>query len=237
MIKKFYTAVFLLLTLQMFCQEEKYAISDFDNAYLKEIKTENSELSSRIKTFPQDIQELNKQVSHAIRANDDAKVLELAYEMDKKYPNNADIKNFIGKMQSKALDYNAALKSFDEAIKINAKNKWFYVNKATVQAENKQLEEALKTAESLISLYPNWSIGYNLKASFLHVLNQQSESLRIYGLAIMAEPKSALIYTNRGNLYQEISKQKEAVSDYKKALEIQPDYQRASEKLKAISQK
>lgn len=232
MIKKFSIAFLLFLAFHVSAQEAKPAISDLDNAYMKEIKAENSALSERIKNFPANVQDINKQVGQAIKNNDDAKALELAYELDKSYPNNADIKNFIGKRQAKALDYSGALKSFDEAIKLDSKNKWFYINKASVQAENKQLTEALKTVDALIVLHPNWSIAYNLKASFLHELNQQSESLRAYEMALMAEPKSAQIYTNRGDLYLELSKEKEAVADYKKALEIQPDYSRASEKLK-----
>lgn len=235
MIKKFYIALFLLLSIQNFAQESKPAMSDLDDAYLKEIKAENSSLSARIKTFPQNIQDLNKQVSQAIRSNDDAKALSLAFEMDKQLPNNADIKHFMGKLQAKALDYKAAIKSFDEALKINPENKWFYVNKATAQAEDNQLEEALKTVDKLNSLYPNWSTGYNLKATFLTVLNQQNEALKAYELAIMAEPKSAQILTNRGDLYVQISKDKEAAADYKKALQLQPNYSRAKEKLNVIT--
>lgn len=226
---------FLIWAIQVSGQETSLAISDFDNAYLKEIKTENTALTERINTFPENIKDLNKQIGQAIRNNDDAKALELAYEIDKLYPNNADIKNFIGKRQAKAQDYSNAIKSFDEAIKLDNKNKWFYINKASAQAENKQLDEALKTVETLIVLQPNWSIAYNLKASFLRELNQQSESLRAYEMALIAEPKSAQIYTNRGDLYLQLSKEKEAISDYKKALEIQPDYTRASEKLKNIA--
>ena len=237
MIKKFYIAFFLLLTFQNFAQENKPVLSDLDNAYLQEIKAENSALTARIKTFPQKIQDLNKQVGQAIKNNDEAKALALAFEMDKQYPDNADIKNFIGKRQAKALDYKAALKSFDEALKINDKNKWFYVNKATLLAENNQVEEALKTIEKLNSLFPNWSIGYNLKASFLTALNQQNEALKAYELAIISEPKSAQILTNRGDLYVQLSKDKEAIADYKKALQLQSDYTRAQEKLNAITKK
>lgn len=234
-IKKYCILFLLFFSIPFFGQENSPAISDFDNAYLQEIKLENAALTARIKTFPQNIQDLNKQVSQAIRNGNDAKALEIAHEMDKLYPNNADIKNFIGKRQAKALDYKNALKNFDEALNLNDKNKWFYVNKATVQAENNQFEEALKTCEKLIGLFPNWSIGYNLKAAFLNDLNQQNEALKAYELAIMAEPKSALVLTNRGDLYVQISKDKEAIADYKKALEIQPDYLRAKEKLDAIT--
>lgn len=235
--KRLLILFFLLLPSWFFAQNSKVSVSDFDNAYKNEIKSENDQLTERIKTFPGEIQVMNKQISQAIQNGDDKKALAIAIEMDVKFPKNADIKNFIGKRQVKALDYSNAIKSFNEAISINPKNKWFYVNKAAAQAENKQFEEGLKTIEELIAQFPNWSIAYNLKASFLRELNQQSESLRAYELALIGEPKSAQIYTNRGDLYMELSKEEEAIADYKKALEIQPNYQRAEEKLEAISQK
>lgn len=236
-IRKTYLFLFFFLAIQLYGQEKKYAISDFDNAYLQEIKTENAELSSRIKTFPQEIQDLNKKVGQAIRENDDAKALELAVEMDKKYPNNADIKNFIGKLKTKALKYEEASKSFDEALAINPNNKWFYINKASALAENGSIEEALKTIEKLNSSFPEWSIGYNFKASLFHDLNQQNDALKAYNKAVDSEPKSALILTNRGDFLLELSKDADAILDYKKALEIQPDYARAKEKLKSVSKK
>lgn len=234
-IRKIHILLFFFLAIQVYGQEKKYVISDLDNAYLQELKSENAELSARIKTFPQEIQDLNKKVAQAIRENDDAKALELAFEMDKKYPKNADIKNFIGKLKVKALNYDEALVFFDEALAINSNNKWFYINKATAQAESNKIQEALKTIEKLNALFPAWSIGYNFKAALFHELNQQNETLKAYDLAVNSEPKSAQILTNRGEFLLELSKDKEAIADFKKALEIQPDYTRAQEKLKAAS--
>lgn len=234
MIRKILILLLLFPAIQIFAQEIKPAVSDFDNAYLQEIKKENEALTARIKTFPANIQDLNKQVSQAIREKDDKKVLVLALEMDKSFPNNADINNFLGKRYVKDSEYVEAIKKFDEAIKLDKNNKWFYVNKATAQAENNQIEEALKTVETLIALDQNWSIAYNLKASFLREMNLQKEALDAYEKALSSEPKSAQILTNRGDLYLELSKQKEAKADYKKALEIQPDYNLAKEKLKAV---
>lgn len=230
-----YVLYMLFLAKLSFGQEQKFSASDFDTAYLQEMKSENAALSSRIKTFPANVQELNKQIGQAIREKNDSKALELAIEADKIYPNNPDIKNFKGKMQAKLLDYDAAIKSFDEAIALNPKNKWFYINKATVLADNGQTQEALKITEKLNSLYPDWSIGHNIKAALLHTLNKNDEALKSYNLAVNATPKSAQILTNRADLYLVLNKKSEAISDYKAALKIQPDYSRAQEKLEAIN--
>jgi len=65
-------------------------------------------------------------------------------------------------------------------------------------------------------------------------LNQQNEALKAYEQALNAAPPSAQILTNRGDFYLELSREEQAIADYKKALEIQPDYTRAKEKLKSI---
>lgn len=234
-IRKIYTLLFFFLIMQLQGQEKKYVVSDLDNAYLQEMKAENAELSARIKTFPQEIQDLNKKVAQAIRNSDAASALALATEMDKKFPKNADIKNFIGKLHTQAENFDEALPFFDEALRLNPDNKWFYINKATALAENNKSQEALKTIEQLNTKFPNWSIGYNFKASLYREMNQQNEALKAYDLALISEPKSAQILTNRGDFLLELSKEEEAIADYKKALEIQPDYARAKEKLKLIS--
>jgi tetratricopeptide (TPR) repeat protein len=232
-----YIILFLFLAVHTNGQEKRQAISDFDDAYKQEIMAENTALTERISSYPQEFQEENKKIGQAIRENDDKKALEIALDLNKKYPKNADLKNFIGKLRTKSLEYEEATQFFDEAIEIDSKNKWFYINKVAALAENNKFEEALKTVEKLNSLFPNWSIGYNFKAALLYELNKQSEALKAYEMAINLEPKSAQILTNRGDLFLELSKEKNAVSDYKRALEIQPNYERARERLKTISQK
>jgi len=235
MLKKIFILFFSVLPCCLFAQDKKNVASAFDNAYNNEIKLENDQLTERIGTFPENLKALNRQVSQAIRSNNDAKALEIAMEMDKLHPTNADINNFIGKRYLKALDYKNATIYFDRALKLDPKNKWFYINKASVQAEQHDFQEAIKTVDKLIELYPEWSIGYNFKAGLLQTLNKDDEALKTYETATNSVPASALIATNQADLLVKLNQKKEASAVYKRALQIQPDYAPAREKLNALS--
>jgi len=227
-----YMILLVCITLQ--AQQNTYGLNDLDNAYIQEMMTENSQLTERIKSQPAAFQELNKEAGQAIRSKDYAAALAVANKLEEKYPKNPDVKNFKGKMQSKLGDNTAAIKSFGQALALNTDNKWFYINKATGEAESNLMSDALKTIESLIKKYPQWSIGYNFKAALLHSLKNDSEALKAYDMAVKNEPKSAQVFANRGDLYLEMGNKVKAFEDYNAALAIQPDYKRAHDQVSKL---
>ncbi len=215
-------------------QPDKIQYNDLDNAYKEEIILENKALAERIKKFSQDAIAINTKIAQTLREKNYKLAFKYALKLDSIYPNNADIKNFEGKMQANLLDTTVSLKLFDEAIKLNPNNKWFYINKATVLADQNKKQEAIKTIEVLNKLFPNWSIGYNVKAALFSDLGSIRQALKAYKKAIECEPKSAQICTNRGDFYLLQNNQKQAITDYENALKIQPNYTRAQEKLKIV---
>lgn len=234
MIRKiFYTTFLLLLNLLCFGQKLN-GLSDFDYAYQEELRAENEALTARIKTFPADVQDFNNKVALAVRNNNLSEALSLTMAIDSMYPNLADVKNFKGKLLIKKGDADAAVNAFNEAIKLNPSNKWFYINAATALAEQGKNKEGLNMIGKLIEKIPNWSIAYNVKAAILHSAGRNQEALLAYTKGISALPKSAQILTNRGDLYLFLKQKKMALKDYHNALKIQPDYQLAKSKLDAL---
>ena len=233
--KKIYVYIQLLF-LVCFSVQAQVSINDFDNTYTEEIRAENTALSARIKQLPANFQVLNDKARQAIKSKDYPQALNVAMEMEKQYPANADVKNFKGKMQMATGDNHKAISSFGEALNLEPDNKWFYINKATAQAENKNLQDALQTITELNRRYPKWSIGYNFKAALLQALNKNEEALLAYNKAISCNPGSAQILTNRGDLYLQSGNRVKALEDYNSALAIQPDYQRAKSKINDIAQ-
>lgn len=234
MTRKFFYTAFLLL-LNVLCFGQKLAgLSDFDRAYQQELKVENDALTARIKTFPADVQDFNIKVAQAVRNNNLYEALSLTMKIDSLHPNLADVKNFKGKLLAKKGDADAAVISFNEAIKLNPTNKWFYVNAATTLAERGKHKEGLNKINELIAKFPNWSIGYNVKAAILQSAGQSQEALLVYTKAINALPKSAQILTNRGDLYLFLNQKELALKDYQSALKVHPDYELAVTKLDAL---
>jgi len=228
--------VILLVCTTLQAQQNIYGLNDLDNAYIQEMMTENSQLTDRINSQSATFQELNKEAGQAIRSKDFSEALAVALKMEEKYPKNPDVKNFKGKMQSKLGDNTAAVQSFGQALALNADNKWFYINKATAEAESNLMPQALKTIESLLKKYPQWSIGYNFKAALLHSTKKDIDALKAYDIAVAKQPKSAQVLTNRGDLHLTMGDKTKALEDYKSALAIQPDYKRAQAQVNAIDE-
>ncbi|GCA73495.1 TPR repeat-containing protein YrrB [Microcystis aeruginosa NIES-2520] len=84
-------------------------------------------------------------------------------------------------------------------------------------------EQALTVINQAISLFPNNPNSYNEKYAVLSRLKRYDEGLVAITQAINLAPRAAW-YGNRGNLYYYQQKYDLALSDYSKAIEINPNY-------------
>ncbi|WP_045356369.1 trypsin-like peptidase domain-containing protein, partial [Microcystis aeruginosa] len=84
-------------------------------------------------------------------------------------------------------------------------------------------EQALTVINQAISLVPNNPNHYNEKSSVLSRLKRYDEGLAAINQAINLAPRAAW-YLNRGNLYSDLQKYELALSDYNKAIDINPNY-------------
>ncbi|CAB3898621.1 tetratricopeptide repeat protein [Achromobacter ruhlandii] len=209
---------------------------EFDNAYQAELAAESAALRARIQQWPAPLREMNQQISAALRGNDpaQAQAQRIAEALSQRDPGNADVRNFLGKLQTVNGQPAAALERFDEAIRLDPDNRWFYVNKAGVQAELRDLPSALATARSLTQRYPQWSIGLNLEAALLDGLGRTADALKTYERAVAAAPPSAQILTNQGMLQRRLGRQADARASYEAALRLQPGYSRAAAELASL---
>ncbi|MCA2896703.1 tetratricopeptide repeat-containing S1 family peptidase, partial [Microcystis sp. M039S1] len=87
-------------------------------------------------------------------------------------------------------------------------------------------EQALTVINQAISLVPNNPNYYNEKWAVLSELKRYDEGLAAINQAINLAPRAAWYY-NRGNLYYYQQKYDLALSDYDKAIELNPNYAKA----------
>ena len=87
-------------------------------------------------------------------------------------------------------------------------------------------EQALTVINQAISLFPNNPNHYNEKYVVLSRLKRYDEGLAAITQAIDLAPRAAW-YSNRGNLYSDLQKYELALSDYNKAININPNYAKA----------
>ncbi|KAG1245414.1 hypothetical protein G6F65_021245 [Rhizopus arrhizus] len=97
--------------------------SQLDHAYQTELQADNEALRARIQQLPPAMQELNAQVSTALRAGDRRQAQRLGEEMARQDPRNADVLLFLGKLQSQQGNPAAAQDLIDQSLKLNPDNK------------------------------------------------------------------------------------------------------------------
>jgi tetratricopeptide (TPR) repeat protein len=208
---------------------------DFDDVFKNELVADNNALKARISNFPQIAKEINSKISAQVRNQNFKQALYFANQLDSILPNNADVKNFIGKMNLKLLNYDDALISFLAAIKLAPENKWLYVSTIGLLSEMNRHEQSLLLLGDLIKLNDKWSFAYFLKATVLANYNKENLALLAFKKAISSEPKSAMIFVGMGDFYFKYGQPKQASDSYQIALQLQPDYLIAVERLKAIN--
>lgn len=229
----------LILSALLACLPASFAAraqgaDEFDQAYQAELRTESDALRARVARLSPAVQTLNKQVAQAILAGDWPVAERLGADMARLDPANADIRHFQGRLLALQKRYAPAIEKFDEAIALDAGNRWFLVSKAGAQADAGDLAGALRSAQTLCERFPDWSIGHNLRAALLDGLDRAPEALAAYERAIAANPASAQIRVNQGMLLRRLGRLADARDAFDAALRLQPDYARAQAELDSL---
>ena len=229
----------LILSALLACLPASFAAraqgaDEFDQAYQAELRTESDALRARVARLSPAVQALNKQVAQAILTGDWPVAERLGADMARLDPANADIRHFQGRLLALQKRYAPAIEKFDEAIALDAGNRWFLVSKAGAQADAGDLAGALRSAQTLCERFPDWSIGHNLRAALLDGLDRAPEALAAYERAIAANPASAQIRVNQGMLLRRLGRLAEARDAFDAALRLQPDYARAQAELDSL---
>lgn len=229
----------LILSALLACLPASFAAraqgaDEFDQAYQAELRTESDALRARVARLSPAVQTLNKQVAQAILTGDWPVAERLGADMARLDPANADIRHFQGRLLALQKRYAPAIEKFDEAIALDAGNRWFLVSKAGAQADAGDLAGALRSAQTLCERFPDWSIGHNLRAALLDGLDRAPEALAAYERAIAANPASAQIRVNQGMLLRRLGRLADARDAFDAALRLQPDYARAQAELDSL---
>ncbi|XP_029113142.1 LON peptidase N-terminal domain and RING finger protein 3-like isoform X2 [Scleropages formosus] len=86
----------------------------------------------------------------------------------------------------------AALRKYDEAIRLAPRDHVLFSNRSLINASLKKFDEALSDAEMACELQPHWLKGHLRKAQALGSLRRAEEALTEYLLCIALEPESKL---------------------------------------------
>ncbi len=144
---------------------------------------------------------------------------------------NADIVSKVGIMLTEMNRNDQALQVLLNASAMNEMSveTWNYLG--VVYYRKKEYEKALESYQHAIELDPKFAVAYNNLGTlylrmFLEKRNPEmiAESMDSFDRAIKIDPQLASAYNGRGSAFKFSNRVSDAVRDWKKALEIKPDF-------------
>lgn len=118
-----------------------------------------------------------------------------------------------------------ALAYYDNAIEIRPKSVEALYNKALYFQSIKQFTEADNLYKEILEKDPNYYIAfYNMGFLRLVYSDDYDSAAHLFTLAIEKDPNYFEAYYNRGYAFELMEQKDKALLDYKKALNIKPDF-------------
>ncbi|WP_372365593.1 tetratricopeptide repeat protein [Candidatus Uabimicrobium sp. HlEnr_7] len=124
---------------------------------------------------------------------------------------------------SKQQEYQKALIDIEKAIKLDSKNSYSYYARARIYEKTKEIKLALRDYNVAINLNPQDSTYLYYRAMLYDELEEYQLALRDIDSAISLK-KDVYYFNRKGTIHQALKEYEKAITQYKKTLEINPDF-------------
>jgi serine/threonine protein kinase len=125
-----------------------------------------------------------------------------------------------GKKFEEELNYQEALKSFEQAIYLNPYSIDARIHAGVMLEELKRYEEALSTFEKVIQLDGYSAFAWLAKANILFNLNRYNDAIFAFDEVIQLDAKSLIAYSNKGVALFSLERFEEALNAYEHATQL-----------------
>jgi len=117
-------------------------------------------------------------------------------------------------------DYDRAIASFTEAIRLDPKYVPAYVNRGDIYKTRGDYDKAVADYDESIRLDPDHVPAYIDRGLAYAAMHSNDKAMADYDQAILIDPKSRLAYINRGLLYEAGGDYRKAFDDFEKAIRL-----------------
>lgn len=137
-----------------------------------------------------------------------------------------------------AKDDSLAVSYYDNALRITPQSVEALYGKALFLQEHGYPERALMEYDKMLEIDKNNPLAYfNSGYVYLVYLEKLQDALAMFTKAIELNPRYVEAWTNRGVTYEKSGNLKNAENDFRKALEIKPDYTPAAKGISRVVDK
>lgn len=121
-----------------------------------------------------------------------------------------------------ARQYPEAMRDFNQAIELNARDADAYLGRGTLFTRTGSHDKALVDLERAIELDPRYADAYAKRCFVKMMLNKPHDALPDCEKAVALDTRHREAYTNLGVVYAALNRTEEAATSYRRALDIDP---------------
>ena len=117
-------------------------------------------------------------------------------------------------------EYRRAIKDFDQAFKLDAKNTWTYANRGIAYRELKEYRRAIRDFNRALKLDPRDVWMYINRGMAYRELKEYRRAIRDFDRALELDARNGWTYVNRGMAYRKLKEYQWALRDFNRALKL-----------------
>ncbi|VEP18331.1 hypothetical protein H1P_750015 [Hyella patelloides LEGE 07179] len=133
----------------------------------------------------------------------------------------------LGLKQASAEDFQSAIASWDQALKLNPNLSEAWHNRGSALGRLGKYEQAIQSFNQAIKIAPERYQAWNDRAHALYQIQKWEQAVENWDKAISLMSDNYQFWYNRGCALEQLQRYDESISSYEKALEIKPDFQPA----------
>lgn len=123
--------------------------------------------------------------------------------------------------------YDDAMKYIDLTIKLDSTEYDELTSKADIYACKGDLKSAISLMDEYVKKRPDYNFAYRKRGVFKMENKQFEDALEDFDMAITLAPKVIQGYNCRARVYEKLGKKDKAEADFKKIIELDPEYKKS----------
>jgi Flp pilus assembly protein TadD len=155
-------------------------------------------------------------------------------EMTRLAPDQAKAHQQLGQALHRLKRYESALSTFETALRCDPKHAPSYNSMGVMLKKIGRVEESVQSYRSAIKVDPEMKEAHNNLANALRDNNLTAEAEKTVEQALLLWPDYGDLYNTRGIMEQQSGKKDQAVTSYRRAIELSPTLSKAFHNLTSI---
>jgi len=132
-----------------------------------------------------------------------------------------------GNEQYNRQDYESAIASYNEVIRINPEYALAYNNRGNAYRDQGDYQRAIADYNQALRINPEYADAYNNRGLTYYYQRDDQKAIADYNEAIRLNPNLSYAYHNRGIVYYDQGDLNRAISHYNEAIRLNPEYTHA----------